>query len=196
MQVPVTGKRANALRRELSATVSERCAAPAELVWEVLADLRTHAQWGGDRQRETTRILSIVAPEGPAHVGVEFETTGTDPMGRFTDRSVVTEARRPVAFEFVTEARLETTKGATIDWTLVHRYVLRADGPACSIDYTVRVTRISELVGMLKVFGIPILSRLAMKASGSVARRGVRNLARMAEERNEAAVPRGKGARS
>jgi hypothetical protein len=184
MEIPVGSRRTNALRRELSVTVSEPSAASPDAVWAVLSDIRTHAEWGGERQRNTTRILSLKAPEGPATVGVEFETTGADPMGRFNDRSVVTEATRPAAFEFVTEARLETKKGgARIDWTLVHRYELTPDGAGCRIDYTVRITRISELVGMLKVFGLPVLSRLAMKASASVARRGVHNLARLTEER-------------
>lgn len=186
MEIPVGSRRTNALRRELSVTVSEPSAASPDAVWGVLSDIRTHAEWGGERQRKTTRILSLEAPKGPATVGVEFETTGADPMGRFTDRSVVTEATRPATFEFVTEARLETKKGARIDWTLVHRYELTPDGAGCRIDYTVRITRISELVGMLKVFGLPGVSRLAMKASAGVGRRGVQNLARVAEERARA----------
>jgi uncharacterized protein YndB with AHSA1/START domain len=182
MEVSV-GRRANALRRELSISVAERSAVAPEAVWEVLADLHTHAEWGGARQHESTRILSIDAPEGPASVGVEFETSGADPMGRFRDRSVVTEATKPSTFEFVTEATLETKKRARVDWTLVHRYELTPDEGGCRIAYTVRITRISELAGLLKVFGIPVLSGLAMKASASVGKRGVHNLARLAEER-------------
>jgi hypothetical protein len=183
MEVPVGSRRANALRRELSVTVAERCTVAPDDVWGVLADLRTHAEWGGERQGKNTRIVSIDAPKGLASVGVEFETIGADPMGRFHDRSVVTEATRPAAFEFVTEATLETKKGARAHWTLVHRYELTPDDGGCRIAYAVRIVRISELVGILKVLGIPILSRFAMKASASVDRRGVRNLARMAEER-------------
>jgi hypothetical protein len=183
MEVSAGSRRANALRRELSVTVVERCAVAPDDVWEVLADLRAHAEWGGERQGKNARIVSIEAPEGLASVGVEFESIGADPMGRFHDRSVVTEATRPTAFEFVTEATLVTKKGARADWTLVHRYELTADDDGCWITYAVRIVRISELVGMLKVLGIPILSRLAMKAAASVDRRGVNNLARFAEER-------------
>ena len=87
------------------------CEASAEAVYDTLADLRSHFEWGGERQGKKTRLLSIEAPEGPAVAGTEFETTGADPMGAFADRSVVTEASRPRAFEFVTEARLTTKKG-------------------------------------------------------------------------------------
>lgn len=183
MEVSAGRRRANALRRERSITVAERCVVAPDDVWEVLADLRTHAVWGGERQGKNTRIVSIDAPEGLASVGVEFETIGADPMGRFHDRSVVTEATRPTVFEFVTEATLETKRGARVNWTLVHRYELTPEDGGCRIVYAVRIVRISELVGMLKVLGIPILNRLAMKASASVDRRGVRNLARFAEER-------------
>jgi uncharacterized protein YndB with AHSA1/START domain len=176
--------RANALRGgERTVTVEQDCAVPAEVVWDVLANLRTHAQWGGERQKRNTRILSIDAPEGVAGVGTEFATTGADPMGRFGDRSVVTEATRPSTFEFVTEAGLETKKGKRSDWTVVHRYELTPKGTGCRIAYTIRLTRISDLVGMLAIFNVPGLSTLALKGSAGVARRGVKNLAAVAEER-------------
>lgn len=103
-------------------------------------------------------------------------------MGRFTDVSVVTEATRPRVFEFVTEACLQTKKGKRVDWTNVHRYELVSEGGSCRIRCTMRITRISELPGMLTVFKVPGLSALALKTSEGLARRGVRNLARMAEQ--------------
>jgi hypothetical protein len=177
--------RTNALRKEwrLQSRVEETSRAPMEVVYEVLSDLRTHVVWGGERQKKNTRLLTLQAPEGATSVGTEFATTGTDPMGRFTDRSVVTEASRPNTFEFVTEAHLETKKGKGIDWTLVHRFELSPAGEGTRITYTGRVTRVSELTGMLAMFRIPGLRALAMRASAGLARRGVRNLARMAEER-------------
>ena len=45
-----------------------------------------------------------------------------------------------------------------------------------------RVTRMSELVGMLKLFNVPVLRGLVLKASARVTGRTVRNLARYAEE--------------
>lgn len=176
--------RANALKGgERTVTVEHESSASAEAVWDVVADLRSHARWGGERQKPKTRILSIEAPEGPAVVGTEFSTTGADPMGRFSDRSVVTEATRPSTFEFVTEASLETKKGARSDWTVVHRYELASTGTGCRITYTVRIARISALPGMLAIFNVPVLSGLALKGSAGVGRRGIRNLAALAEER-------------
>ena len=176
--------RANALKGgERSITVQVDCSAPAEVVWDVLADLRTHAVWGGEHQKPRTRILLIEAPDGPAVVGTEFATTGADPMGRFHDRSVVTEAMRPSTFEFVTEATLETKKGKRADWTNVHRYELTSTEKGCRISYTIRITRISSLPGMLAIFNVPVLSGLALKGSAGVGRRGIRNLAALADQR-------------
>ncbi len=174
---------ANALRHELTISVTERSAAAPAVVYDLLADLPSHAVWGGERQSKTTRLLSIEAPVGAAVVGTEFDTTGADPMGTFSDRSVVTTADRPTMFEFVTEASLITKKGARADWTNVHRYELAPRDGGCDIRYLLRIVRISGLPGMLRIFNVPVLSRAAMKAGASVARRGVTNLARMAEER-------------
>jgi uncharacterized protein YndB with AHSA1/START domain len=181
---PKAGPRANALKgRELANTLEDTSAAPPEVVWDVLADLRTHRVWGGERQRASTRILELEAPEGPASVGTEFGTVGADPMGRFEDRSVVTEAVRPETLEFVTEARLHTKRGRAVDWTVIHRYELApAEGSGCRIRYTTRITRVSELPGLLRTMALPGLGALAMKGSAPVGRRGLRNLAAMAEE--------------
>jgi hypothetical protein len=188
MAVQTGNRRANALKHEWVVRVEEPCRATAGTVYELLADLRSHAIWAGERQRRNTRLLSVEAPESPAVVGTEFHTTGADPMGSFSDRSVVTEATPGRVLEFVTEAHLQTKKGKSVDWTNVHRYELSPERDGCRITYTIRVTRISELVGMLAAFRIPGLRRLTSKASGAVARRGVRNLARMAEERDRGLV--------
>jgi hypothetical protein len=185
-----SGPRANALGGELVTAVSTTSGAPAEAVYDLLADLRSHREWAGERQRRSTRLLSIEAPEGTAGVGTEFRTVGADPMGRFVDRSVVTEAIPPRVFEFVTEAHLETGKGREVDWTVVHRYELTTGDAGCRIAYTIRITRISELAGALRMFGIPGLRAIAVKASAGVARRGIGNLARLAEERTGGAAGR------
>lgn len=176
-------RRANALGdgRAFVVRIEQRCTAPAEVVYDLLADLRSHLEWAGALQGKKTRLVALEAPEGPAAVGTEFESTGADPMGRFSDRSVVTEAVRPGAFEFVTEARLETKKGEPVDWTVVHRFDLSPDGIGCRIVATDRVTRISALPGMLAMFKIPVLRSLAAKVAAAVARRGVKNLASLAE---------------
>lgn len=176
----------NALKREISISVEHRTTASSPAVYDVLSDLRTHAVWGGVPPAKKTGLLSIEAPAGEASVGTEFESTGGDAMGRFTDRSVVTQATRPSLFEFVTEARLTTKKDAVADWTNVHRYELRPDGEGCVITYTVRIARISALPGMLRAFNLPVLSGLAIKESTKVVQSGVGRLAAFVEQRADA----------
>jgi hypothetical protein len=178
--------RADALGHELVVRVEEASSASPGSVYDVLADLRSHVIWAGERQKKNTRLLSVEAPDGPAMVGTEFRTTGADPMGTFADRSVVTEATPGEALEFVTEARLTTKKGKGVDWTNVHRYEVSSEGAGSRIVYTFRVMRISELIGMLGMFKIPGLRALALKGSAGVAKRGLRNLARTAEEKETA----------
>ena len=177
------GPRANALKREFELRVEVPSRASAESVYKVLADIGSHLTWAGERQKNKTRLLSVEAPDGPASVGTEFATTGTDPMGRFTDRSVVTEATRPSVFEFVTEAHLLTKKGKVADWTNVHHYDLEPAAGGSRIAYTFRITRISALPGMLALYNVRALERLVKRASQGPAKRGVENLARLAEER-------------
>jgi hypothetical protein len=179
-----TGERsANALPKELVVRVEARSAGSSEDVYAVLADLSTHLVWAGERQGKRTRLLTLDAPSAPAGVGTEWRSTGADPMGSFSDRSVVTEATPGEVFEFVTEARLTTKKGAVSDWTQIERFELEPAGDGCRIVCTSRVTRISALPGSLRIFAIRGLRRLALAASAKVSRRSVRNLARFAEER-------------
>ncbi len=140
----------NALKRPIEVAAEVQSTAPAEAVYDLLADPASHLIWAGERQGPSSRLLTIDAPPAPIGVGDEFSTTGADPMGGFTDRSVVTEATRPSAFEFVTEATLTTKKGASSVWTNVHRYELEPTTSGCRIAYTLRVARISDLPGLLR----------------------------------------------
>lgn len=177
------GHRENALKHDVEVRVEVPCRAPAGAVYGALVDLRSHLTWAGERQKKNARLLTVDAPEGPALVGTEFTTTGADPMGRFTDRSVVTEATPPSVFEFVTEARLVTKRGKVADWTNVHRYEIEPSAAGCRVTYTIRITRISALPGALALFNVGPLSGLVQKASRAAARRGVESLTRLAEER-------------
>jgi hypothetical protein len=153
--------------------------APAEAVYDLLADLEQHLEWGGRRQRRRFRLTSVEAPAGPAVVGTEFRTTGIDPSGAFNDGSVVTEATRPELFEFVTEARLRAKRGGVLEWTNVHRYEVEPRRSGCAISYSLRVMRLSRRPWWTRAWA----RGLAQKMSASYARGGLDNLARMAEER-------------
>jgi len=158
------------------------CPAPADVVYELLADLPSHLEWAGQRQLETTRLLSLDAPSGPARVGTEFHTTGSDgKVARWSDRSVVTEATRPHVFEFVTEGTRQGKKGAT-PWhsTAVHRYEITAESRGCRVIYTEDLTR---LTGAPKLLLAPGISRLLFKVSAKYMRRGFQGLLDLAAER-------------
>ena len=174
-------RRANGLDRELIVAAEALSEASPVAVYAVLADIGTYITWAGTEQKRRSRLLSVEVADAPAKVGTEFHTTGADPMGSFDDRSVVTEGEPGRSFEFVTDAHLVTKKGAGVDWTNVHRYELVPEGAGCRIVYTTTIARISQLVGMLRLFGIPGVRSLVITASARVARRSTQNLARMAE---------------
>jgi hypothetical protein len=153
------------------------CTAPAEAVYDLLADLERHLEWGGGSQKKKFRLTSMEAPAGPASVGTEFRTTGIDPSGAFTDASVVTEATRPEVFEFVTEARLRPKRGEILEWTNVHRYELARNDEGCRVLYTLRVMRLSRRPWWTKGWA----KGTAQRISASYARGGLANLVRMAE---------------
>lgn len=158
------------------------CRAPAEAVYDLLTDLQSHIEWAGRRQLETTRLLTMEAPAGPAGVGTEFFTTGSDgTVARWEDRSVVTEAIRPEVFEFVTEGRRQGKPGSR-PWllTAVHRYEVRTEPGGCKVTYTQELTR---LVGAPKIFTAPVLSRVVFRISAKYMRRGFESLLAMATER-------------
>ena len=181
--------RANALKGELIVHLEETTTAPAEIVYDRLADVRNHLEWGGTMQpKDNFRLLSIDAPEGPALVGTEFQSTGADAMGRFADSSVVTEATRPSVFEFVTEARLSTKKGKVVEWTNIHRYELTPAGRGLSDrlhDPDRSPQRAAGRVGDVQGSGAPLarvedvrLVRAEGAAQPGQARRGARGSAR------------------
>jgi hypothetical protein len=157
------------------------CRAPAEVVYDLLADLQRHLDWAGQRQRETTRLLTLAAPPGPAGVGVEFLSTGSDgKVARWSDRSVVTEATRPEVFEFVTDGRRQGKPGRP-PWlcTAVHRYVIEPKAGGCKVTYTEDLTRLDGAPWMLRTPGI---SRIVFRVSAKYMRRGFDGLLNLAEE--------------
>jgi hypothetical protein len=157
------------------------CRAPAEVVYDLLADLQRHMDWAGQRQRETTRLLTLAAPPGPAGVGVEFLSTGSDgKVARWSDRSVVTEATRPEVFEFVTDGRRQGKPGRP-PWlcTAVHRYVIEPKAGGCKVTYTEDLTRLDGAPWMLRTPGI---SRIVFRVSAKYMRRGFDGLLNLAEE--------------
>lgn len=155
--------------------------ARAEVVYDLLADLHAHLDWAGERQAEMTRLLTMEAPPGPAGVGTEFSTTGSDgKAARWLDRSVVTEATRPEVFEFVTEGRRQGKPGSS-PWlsTAVHRYELAPEGSGCRVTYSEDLTR---LEGAPRIAFNRLISRIVFRISAKYMRRGFDGLLALADE--------------
>ena len=163
-------------------TVHEQCRAPAEAVYDVLADLRTHMDWGGSwHPSKAQRLQSMDAPEGPATVGVEFWSIGTTSAGSWHDRSRVSEASRPSLFEFVTNGVLRDGQGRDLmSLHATHRYELQTnETTAVTYALTARMT-LRTPPGDQHPRLPAVIFNLVVP---SVIERGTRNLMTMAEER-------------
>ncbi len=160
--------------------LSRTCVAPPEVVYDMLADLRSHLIWGGARQGGDYRLLSLEAPDGPATAGTTFTTRGSIPMSRkrWEDISTVTAAARPSAFEFVTEGRVGSGRKAMVA-RFTHRYeVAPAEGGSIVI-YTMTQEQVSNPLLRL---ALPVIRQTMWRVGIPMfAGRGFRNLLRGAE---------------
>jgi hypothetical protein len=128
-----------------AARFSRSCAAPPEVVYDMLADLRSHLRWGGVKQRADFRLLSLEAPAGPARAGTIFASTGTIPFSgkRWEDRSTVCEAVRPSKFEFVTQAMVGSGPKAMIA-RYTHRYEIAPVEGGSTVTYTMTQQQVTH----------------------------------------------------
>ncbi len=163
-----------------SMRLSRTCTAAPEVVYDMLADLRSHLTWGGASQRGDYRLLSLDAPDGPATAGTTFTTTGSIPMSgrRWEDSSTVTVAVRPSTFEFETEGRVGSGRKAMLA-RFTHRYEVAPAEGGSTVTYTMTQEQMANPVLRLALpvvrqmmwrFGIPMFSG-----------RGFRSLLRDAE---------------
>jgi hypothetical protein len=161
------------------------CSAAPEAVYDLLADLPSHLEWAGRRQSETFRLLTMEAPPGPASVGTEFHTTGADgKSATWTDRSVVTEAIRPVVFEFVTEGRRDGKPGTeAMTSTAIHRYEVTARPGGSEVTYSEELTRFNGPAWVIRAFRLPVVGPALWRMSAKYMRKGFDNLLALAEER-------------
>ncbi len=159
--------------------------APPEVVYEVIADLRNHLVWSGERAgSDGFKMLTLNAPEGPAKVGTTFTSTGTAGKDTFHDRSVVTEASRPHRFVIETDAQLERRRAKMWLVHFSHRYDVVPEGSGSRIVYTETAERVNYVPYWLKP-GIRTLFRPWVNRAD---RKQLRNLARLAEERSSGAT--------
>ncbi|HEY2597680.1 MAG TPA: SRPBCC family protein [Candidatus Dormibacteraeota bacterium] len=163
-----------------AARFSRTCAAPPEVVYDMLADLRSHLRWCGANQRADFRLLSLEAPDGPARVGTIFATTGTIPMSgkRWKDSSTVSAAVRPSTFEFVTEGKVGSGPKAMMA-RYTHRYELALVEGGSSVTYTMTQQQITNPFLRL---ALPVIRQMMWRVGIPMyAGRGFRNLIEDAE---------------
>jgi hypothetical protein len=171
-------------------TFTGRSRARPEEVYDVLADLRSHLEWGGSRQFRSFRLLSLEAPNGLADVGTLFTSTGRIPMNRsrFDDRNEVTQADRPQVFEISTRSTIPWPKRPHAEGTFVNRFEISPDGDGSRVVYTSEQLRFLEPPWGIRY---PLLRNVTYRVWIPIwSRRGFRNLLRMAEERSAAASSR------
>jgi hypothetical protein len=150
--------------------VSTKARVTPECIYGVLADLSTHTTWAGSmHSKKHFGLLTLDAPNGAATVGTEFRSTGIDPMGSFSDRSVVTEATGPSVFEFVTEGHLEPKKSSkpASDTTITYRFEIEGDGTGSRVTYHVHLSRWTNAPAFLRARSLRPIVRIAMKGSAT-----------------------------
>jgi polyketide cyclase/dehydrase/lipid transport protein len=158
--------------------ITRFCKARPEAIYDLLADLRTHIEWGGARQSREFRLISLESPPGPATAGTSFSSTGRMPMSRrrWSDRSTVTVADRPQRFELTTQAMAGRDNPMTAVYT--HRYEITPAAGGARVTYV--MTQLSTTNPILR-FG-PAMSGMTWLMIPFYAGRGLRNLLALAEQ--------------
>jgi hypothetical protein len=162
--------------------VSARSDVPPARIYAALAELPSHTTWAGSMHGKRNFGLRTIAPSAvPAVVGSEFDSTGDDPMGKFTDHSVVTEATSPSVFEFVTEGHLDPKKrgAAPSDTRITYRYEIRPADAGSVVSYRLHVSKWTNASAALRSRLLRPLTRLVMKRYAS---KLLRNLTTYAAE--------------
>jgi uncharacterized protein YndB with AHSA1/START domain len=164
-------------------SVTVRCSAPPEAVFEVIADLSAHLEWSGERASDDDfKLLNLSAPAGPAQVGTAFSSTGANFNGTFHDRSIVTAVDPPRTLVIDTDATLDRTHGRTWSVHFRHQYEIRPDGVGSRITYTDTIERLNYVPYWLQPWARPI-SRRVIQAGDA---KNLENLAVLAQERASA----------
>ena len=161
---------------------STNASVPPERIYATMADLSSHTTWAGSMHgKKNFGLRSLEASADPAVVGTEFRSTGDDPMGSFTDRSVVTEATSPSVFEFVTEGHLESKKQgkSACDTRITYRFEIAPAGTGSTVTYRVHISKWTNAPAVLRSALLRPIARMVTK---SYAKKTLRNLATYATE--------------
>ncbi len=175
MDVVVVKKEELKFHDEYLGSASISCTATAQAVYDLLADLRTHVVWGGQHSGMHQRLLTLDAPDAPVTVGTEFQSVGYTSHGLWHDRSRVTVATSPSAFEFTTEGTMQSSPPFHGSW--VHRYEIEPHGSGCTITYHCQ-WRLTKAVGDRPRLRRSVFCQLVLP---TIWEAGLKGLAAMAE---------------
>src|ERR1700730_19238256 len=147
--------------KQFTMRLTRRCAAPPEVVYDVIEDIRTPLTWGGAQQSSVSRLLPLDAPAGLATVGTSFTSTGAIPMSirTWADRSTVTVAERPVACEFVTQATVHRSQ-RSMEATYQHRYEIAPAPRGSEVSYV--FTQLDVVNPFLRL-GLPVVRTMTWR---------------------------------
>lgn len=147
-------------QRPATMRLAGRCSAPPDAVYDLLADLRSHLQWGGTEQARYYRLLSLEVSDGPAVAGTTFVTTGSIPAScrRWEDRSTVISALRPLTFAFETEAKVEGGHRPMLA-SYLHKYAITSCSGGATVTYELTQACIVNPFLRLR---IPVIRRIAL----------------------------------
>jgi hypothetical protein len=156
-------------------------AAPPDVVYETIVDLRAHLEWSGVRaESQTFKLLELDAPEGTAGVGTEFSSSGAADNGTLHDRSVIMEAIPSERVVIETDSRLDRKHGATWHARFTHRYDIEREGAGSRITYTETISHVNYVPYWLQWWARWLFRPWVNRAD----RKQLVNLARLAEERS------------
>jgi hypothetical protein len=162
-------------RDTYAGTAMVTCAAAPEVVYDLLANLRTHVVWGGQPGRNQ-HLIAIDCPMEPATVGTEFRSVGYTSHGNWHDCSVVTEAVRPEVFAFSTTGTMRSHEPFHGGW--LHRYDIQAHSRGSLILYRCH-WRLTRIIADGSRIRRSVFSRVVLP---TIWETGLRRLAAMAEE--------------
>lgn len=168
-----------------------RTGATPSAVYDVLANLGTHLDWAGRKQRRGFRLTALRA-NGPMRAGAEFTSVGSIPMtrARWQDHSVVVRADRAAIIEFHTDGVVVWPNGRRTEARWEHRYDIKPAADGARVTYRLRRPSMSNPPLRMRA---PLVATMTHRVMIPIlCRRGLRNLLRTAEESALSAPPAGR----
>ncbi len=164
------------------------CDAPPTVVYDVLANLETHLDWAGRKQRHGFQLTALRA-DGPMLAGTEFTSIGSMPMTRtrWQDHSVVVQADRAAVIEFHTDGVAVWPSGRRTEARWQHRYDIEPAADGARVIYRLRRAFMSNPPLRMRV---PLMATMTHRMMiPFLCRRGFSNLLRAAEQSARSAPP-------